>query len=1051
VPIPTPGYYHHPTIHEETIVFVSEYDLWSVSVQGGTARKLTCGLGPVSFPSLSPDGEWIAFTAGSDGPNEVYVMPSRGGPTRRLTHLGANSLVIGWTPESEVVFRTDGGTVFAAAASLQAVPLDEAVIRTLPTGPAEFISFGAAGGFVVARPAVNAARWKRYRGGASGNIWIDEYGRGRFRLVKLPNGNPCRPLWIGDRIYFTSDHEGIGNLYSCELDGSRVRRQTSHNKYCVRGATSSGKRIVYQCGANLFVFETASGDNYQVRVEYQSARLQKRTRLIDASKHVEAYAPSTGGEAIIIIVRGRAFVMRTNHGVVREVAAKPYGRLGAPVWLHDGRKFAIVSDASGEEMIEVHDWLNKRPVTYLKTASIGRVTAVCASPVSDHIVLTNHRHELILVDLIRKRSRVLDRPRPAPVAGFDISPDGRWIAYGCPITPYTSIIKLCRMSDGATFPVTRPVLRDTSPSFDPSGRFLHFLSYRVFDPVLDNIQSGVSFPCGMRPYFLPLRTEFGSPFQDCSEMTSVRPARHLEPDLKGIFDRVIALPVPESIYLRIDGVRGGLMILSKPPQGSLRHTWIPQHDPVTNATLSLYSFSARRLQTLSGSIRDYSISIDRSALVYRTAEGRLAALTEADWSARAPGTKRPQEPKTWIDLGRIRARLDPHAEWSQSYRESWRLQRDHFLTGGPKWQRWWAEQYDKYLPLLRRVNTREELTDLLYELLSEICTSHADVFGGDFPEKRRHNMGYLGADLRFDCTHWRIARIIRGDSWDETARSPLAAPGLDIREDTIILAINGQRVNRGTPPQALLIDQAGFPVELTLAEGKRRRVIEIVPIASERKLRYREWVERACAAVHQATQNHCGYVHIPNMASQGCSEFFRYYLAELEHDALIIDVRFNEGGYLHEAILEKMAHRLGWLRFRWSSERPYPSISAKKPVIVLINEYCQSAGEVFAQSLRSLGFGPLIGTRTWGGIVGFWPRQYLSDGGLTTQPELETIFTAQPRSIENHGVEPDIHVDSGPEDYILGRDSQLAYAITVAKKKLGVERSKHIATRSAYD
>ena len=968
-------------------------------------------------------------------------MRTLGGSLQRLTYFGASCIVIGWTPGSEVVFRTDAGVPFPIIAPPRTVSLHDATIRIMPTGPAEFISFGAKGGLVIARPAVDPARWKRYRGGAGGNFWIDRQGRGRFRPFSL-DGNPSRPLWIDDRIFFVSDHEGVGNLYSCSLDGSALRGHTHHRDFCVRNAAYHGTRIVYQCGADLFILETATDKVHRVPVDYHTSRPRTRTRPIDASKYVETCVPSPGGDAVITVVRGRAFAMRTKYGAVREFSAKPRGRLGSPVWLRD-RRFAIVSDCSGEEAIELRDWAAKDRVSHLRIPSLGRITGLSASRGSDHLAITNHRHELILVDLVQKRTRVIDRPRSGPVQGFDFSPDGRWVAYGCPVSPYTSIIKLCRALDGAVFPITRPVLRDVFPSFDPGGRFLYFLSYRVFDPVLDNIQSGVSFPCGMRPYLISLQREFSSPFDDAEVSPSGR-ARETRVDLRGIEDRVIAFPIPESIYLQISAVRDGLIMLSKPPQGSLTHKWIPQHDKVNNATLSLYSFSTRRLRTLAAPIRDYAISLDLTALVYRTGDGRLAMLTEAEWSPRGTAKDHPPSPSTWIDLGRIRATVDPRAEWSQIYRESWRLQRDHFLPRDTGWPKRWLTQYDKYLPLLERINSRAELSDLLYELLGELSTSHADVLGGDLRAGPPHNMGHLGADLKFDPIrgNWMIARVIRGDSWDEQTHSPLAKPGLNLAEDAVIIAVNGQRVNGRMPPGAFLANQAGVPVELTLTDAKRRRrVVEIVPLASERGLRYREWVEHTRSKVHKATRHRCGYLHIPNMASRGCSEFFRYYLAEVEYEALIIDLRFNEGGYLHEAILEKIMHRLGSMRFRWSGELPYPAFSVKSSVVILINEYCQSAGEVFAQSLRSLGFGPLIGTRTWGGITGFWPRQYLSDGGLTTQPELKTIFTTQQPSIENHGVEPDLQVHLTPEDYVLGRDPQLARAIRTIQEKLGVAHS----------
>jgi tricorn protease len=1072
--MPEAGYYRFPTINQDTVVFVCEDDLWTVPAIGGIARRLTSNLGQVTMPALSPDGTTLAFTGSDEGHTEVYRMPAAGGPAERLTYLGANSQVVGWRPDDQaIIFASDAAQPYTRVYYLYTVHRDGGQPEQLPTGPALSVSYGPEGGLVIGRNTTDLARWKRYRGGLTGDLWIDLSGEGEWRRLIRLQGNVALPLWVGEepgRVYFVSDHEGVGNLYSCLPSGEDLQRHTHHDEYYVRHPATDGKRIVYSAGADLFLYDPATDETLSIPIEFHSPRVQRNRKFVDAGEYLQGYDIHPEGHSVALISRGKPFTMANWEGAVVQHGELGGVRYWGVVWLNDGKRLVAVSDAPGEEVLEIHHVDGSAKPERLENLDIGRPVNLAVSPKKDQVALSNHRNELILVDLEARATQVLDRSRHARVYGIAWSPDGRWIAYGFAETAQTSIIKLCRVESGETWPVTRPVLFDVAPAFDPAGRYLFFLSYRDFDPVYDNMHFDLNFPWGMRPYLVTLRADLASPFipiprapgQDNSNSTDASDKKSpedgasedgdkdekgaqeeklVEIDLEGITDRLVAFPVPDGRYGQIRGIRVKdkvkVIFSSFPVEGALNQTWRPSGPPPAKGTLQLYDLEEQEDEVLVRGITSFEVSQDAKTLIYRAgARLRVLAAGEKPKSNNSsPGRK-----SGWLDLDRVKVSVEPQAEWEQMYREAWRLQRDQFWTedmSGVDWQ----AIYQRYWPLLQRVATRSEFSDLMWEMQGELGTSHAYEIGGDYRPEPKYRQGLLGVDLRYDpeTESWHIVHIVRGDVWDEMGSSPLTRPGLDVKAGDRLVAVGGREVGRELSPAELLVNQAGNEVLLAFArvDDEEPRTFTVKALSDERPARYREWVEANRQQVHQATGGRVGYIHIPDMGPKGYAEFHRSYLAEVGREGLIVDVRFNTGGHVSDLLVEKLARRrLGYDVQRWGEPEPYPRQSPAGPMVALTNEWSGSDGDIFSHTFKLMGLGPLIGKRTWGGVIGISGRASLVDGGLTTQPEFSFWFKDVGWGVENYGTDPDIEVEFRPQDYVADRDPQLERALEEIHKLL---------------
>jgi tricorn protease len=1057
------GYYRFPTIHNDTVVFAAEDDLWEVSSTGGVARRLTANLGAVSHPSLSPDGQWLAFVGREEGHSEVYVMPASGGPARRLTFLGSNAAVVGWHRD-RIVFASNVRRPFARDIWLHTVDLEDNDPETLPLGPAQAASWGDQG-MVIGRNTGDPARWKRYRGGTAGEIWIDEQGTGEFhRLIELP-GNLANPMWIGQRIYFVSDHEGVGNLFSCTPDGKDLRQHTSHREFYARNATTDGQRIVYHAGADLFAFDPGTGKDQKVQVEYHSPQVQRSRKFTEPAKYLEEYALSEDGSHLALVVRGQTFAMGNWEGPVLQHGFRNGVRYRLTCWLKDGERVVLVSDEGGQDHLEVHH-LDASTPSKAYDLDVGRPDAIRVSPTKDEIALTNHRQELMHIDLNSSELTTIEQSHFGAIAGFAWSPDGRWLAYSFPLSLRVRVIKLYDSETGESHQVTEPVLQDFAPVFDPEGSHLYFLSARVFNPVYDNMHFDLNFPKGVRPYAVALRKDLPSPFvaqprgfeerkndkqeepteQDSDEQDkegTQGEGEQAEPkvviDLDSIADRIVAFPVAESKYGHIDAIKGKVFYTEYPIEGARDIPWPPREN-TAKAILKVFDLEKQKESVFVSRITSFELSGDGSAMACRIGQKLRVIEAKRDPSQKLPAGDKPGRESGWIDLSRIKASIEPAQEWKQMFHEAWRLQRDYFWVedmSGVDWER----ILQRYQPLIARVASRSEFSDLMWEMQGELGTSHCYELGGDYRPEPQYKLGFLGADLAYEPDHdaYRLVRILRGDVWDEKSASPLRRPGVNIEEGMLLLAIGGQRVSRDLHPNELLVNQAGEEVQLTVAEsdGSSARTVSIKALGSEMPVRYRDWVEQNRQYVHEKSGGQVGYIHVPDMSADGYAEFHRYFLVELDHKGLVVDVRFNGGGHVSALLLEKLARqRLGYDLSRWMSHMPYPEESVHGPMVALTNEQAGSDGDIFSHSFKLMKLGKLIGRRTWGGVVGIWPRNWLVDGSVTTQPEFSFWFRDVGWDVENYGTDPDIEVDITPQDYARSIDTQLDRAIEEVLKEI---------------
>jgi tricorn protease len=1032
-------------------------------------------------------------------------MPALGGQANRLTYMGGSSCqTAGWTPDGKIIFANSAEHYYFRFTQLYSVDIDGSIPERLNYGPARMIAFGPHGGVLIGRNTEDPARWKRYRGGRRGLIWIKRSDGEHFQPLIYLEGNMSSPMWITTdketqgRIYFICDHEGIGNLYSCLPRGDDLCRHSDHETFYARNASTDGKRIVYHAGAELYLFDPSSETTSEITVEFHSPQVQRNRKFVDSGKYLESWELHPSGQAVAISTRGKVFSFANWEGAVmsyEELPSKEKSesisevstsvRYRLPRWLNDGKRLVAVTDAGGEESFVILQADGNQPAEILPEMDIGRPGAVSVNPKKDQIIFSNHRYEIIFLDLVSKDLRLIERGKAFPVRGFDWSPDGNWVAYSISISQQISVLKLWNVDSGEITQLTQPVLRDVSPMFDPGGKYLYFLSYRQFDPVHDNVHLDFNFPRGMRPYLITLQEDLPSPFIPESkvddEIDKDKETKHEAPsdrdtaisaeqiqdrkvaqideetdevpfqiDLEGIEKRVIAFPVVDGRYRSIFGTKDSKVLYSRyPVEGELNQPLL-QIEPTANGTLLVYNYETQKEETVIKGITDFKLTPDGTMLIYRA--GNYLRVFKAGEKPEEQNNHRPGRKSGWLDLSRVKVSIDPGAEWQQMYREAWRLQRDQFWTPDMSGVDW-VEIHDRYLPLVERVSSRSEFSDLMWEMQGELGTSHCYEIGGDYRPAPSYALGLLGAEFSYDpdTNGWRVTNILQGDAWDPDANSPLNNPGVNIKIGDSLTAINGIRLNFKRPPAKCLVNLAGSEVLLTILPAGEEipRIVTVKTLKSEMKVRYRNWVDGNRRFVHSATDGQVGYIHIPDMSAWGFSEFHRGYLAEIERPGMIVDVRFNRGGYISALLLEKLARRrLGYDKTRWSPIAiPYPEESPSGPMVAIANEFSASDGDIFSHAFKMLGLGPLIGTRTWGGVIGIEPRHWLVDGTITTQPEFSFWFSDVGWGVENYGTDPDIEVDITPEDYARGVDTQLERAIEEILKLL----AEHLPEIPAFE
>ncbi len=1031
------GYYRFPDIQDNIVTFVSEDDIWLVSKKGGIARRITTSLSHIQNPKISPNEKWIAFSAYEEGHFEIYLIPLNGGESKRITYLGSFSKVLGWDKEGNYIYFTSNFEQ-AYDYSIYKIHINKKVPERIPVGYANKISFGKKG-VVIGRHTKDTARWKRYKGGTAGELWIDENGSGNFVPLIKTGGNLDCPMWINNRIYFISDHEGIANIYSCTPKGKNLKRHTSHNEFYVRNASTDGKNIIYHSGANLYLLDLKKNNYKELEIEYYSTKTQTNRKFIDPKKYLTNLCLHPNGTHIALNTRGKAFYFQNWSGPVLQIGKKNDAEYRLSTWLADGKTIVSATDEyQGEDRLLLFDTENEK-TELLTNMNLGIIWNIIPSPKENKIIISNNRNEIYLVDCTKKTSKLIDRSDYSMIYDVSWSPDGKYITYGFAISLYNRIIKIADLSKFKIHQITNTFVSDYSPVFSDDGKFLFFIGIRSINPVTDSLRFDFAFMKVSKPYLIPLKKETEDPFKykmppkkQSNEKNDKEKEVKVEIDFEDIMMRLIPFPMKADTYISIETFQNKIFIEKlKKDYASYDDSWkhhrksdIIVYDLQTLNEEILYR-DITRFQ-LSGN-KEYSlIKKNNEIFVYKTAEKPKEKVKK---------TFSPEGGA--IDLKRVKPLIYPKEEWRQMYKKAWILQREHFWNSNMS-NIDWEKVYKRYLPLLDRVGSREEFSDIIWEMQGELGTSHCYEFGGDYRKHPEYRIGKLGCkyQLSKDGTHYIFKEIYRGEPSNPEEISPLLKSGINIKEGDKLYEINGTKVDKNTYPAELLMNHAGEEVKLTIKrQGKRKKSKVIVKtLKKENNLLYRDWVEKNRNYVHEQSGGKLGYIHIPDMSFFGFSEFYRYYLSECLYLGLIVDVRYNGGGFVSQLILEKLNRKImAYMLPRWSKEAElYPDYAIRGPIVAITNEYAGSDGDIFSHNFKQMKIGKLIGKRTWGGVIGIDGKYHLSDGTITTQPEYPFWFKDVGWKVENYGTDPDIEVDITPQDYEKRIDPQLDKAIEVA-------------------
>jgi tricorn protease len=1061
------GYYRFPALHGDTIVFTAEGDLWRVPVSGGIAQRLTTHPGSETDAAISPDGQRVAFSAAYEGPTEIYVMPLTGGLPVRLTFDGSNARVEGWTPDGKVLYETTASSTLPNS-QLATVDPTSGARRVLPLAQASQGVYDPQGRrLFFTRLADQGSRTKRYQGGTVQNLW--SFAEGDAEAVALTadfKGASRHPMWWNDRVHFVSDRDGVMNLWSMKPDGSDLRQQTTHRDHDVKSPDLHRGRIVYQHGADLRLLDLASGRDAAVDIRLASDFDQQRERWIkEPMDYLTASHLSPSGDRVVLTARGQVFVAPVGPGRLVEVPRRTEVRYRNARFLPDGKTIVALTDESGELEFCQLPANGAGPAVPLTTnGTVFRFEGI-PSPDGRRIAWSDKDHRLWIHELASRQSTpVATTPRQA-VDDLAWSPDSQWLAFSDAASNRVQQIRLYRVADGTLNTVTSERVESYGPAWSPDGKWLYFLSDR-------DLRSLVPSPWGARqpdPYFtettrlyaLALTRDAPWPFRPKTELEpDPTDAKKDEPkpDAKANGDKPASVEgdlakagtnAPKAdvkvttpaqakpVTIELDGLAGRLFEVPVPSGNyaelkvTAKHLLWTSRDLGFKAKSHLKQLEITRLdpkpKTLVEDISRYELSLDGKKLL--VVKDKTFHVIAADAAA-------PAKLDDKVDLSAWTFSLIPREEWRQIYTESWRMMRDYFYDRGMHGVDWRA-MHARYRPLVDRVSDRDELNDVISALVGELSALHIFVrFGDERTGPDKVAAASLGAEwVRDDAGGgWRVQHIHRGDPDYPARLSPLSAPGIQIGEGDVIVAINGRPTTAQANPEMLLRNQAGKQVLLEVKPSgsttNRLVVVQPITVAAAADLRYDEWELTRREKTEELGRGQIGYVHLRAMGSSDIAQWARDFFPVFNRQALIIDVRHNRGGNIDSWILGKLL-RKAW--FYWQPRVGEPTwnmqYAFRGHLVVLCNERTASDGEAFSEGFRRLGLGKVIGTRTWGGEIWLSAQRWLVDSGMASAAEMGVYGPEGQWLIEGHGVDPDVVVDNLPHETFKGRDAQLEAAV----------------------
>ncbi len=1095
-------------VHDDSIVFTYEGDLWLASAAGGDARRITNDPGTERFAKFSPDGKRLAFTANYDGGTDVYVMDARGGPPTRLTYHPAPDYALDWFPDGQaVLFRSRRAYPFRGE-EIYKVSVDGGLPERLPVDRAGLTALSPDGTQIAYNRISRESRtWKRYKGGMAQDIWVGSLAAGDFqRLTDWP-GSDNFPMWADDSICYTSDREfGTLNLYKQNVATKEITALTSYPDFDVKYPSIGTGKIVYQYAESLHLLDLQTGEFRKVEINIPSDLVKMRPAFLSPTDHVGSFGLSPSGTRLLIEMRGEIVNAPVTQGEPINLTRASASREKNATWSPDGRWVAFISDRTGEEELYLVDQKGQEPARRLTEGGKGFLMQPVWSPDSKWLLHSDKFLKLNLVDAATGKVTIVDQGEYDDawerwgIQDYVWSPDSRWIAYTKMEANLHESIFLYSLDSKKTHRVTDDAWNDFSPSFDGEGRYLYFLSNRSFAPTMGAIDQNHIFLDVCRPYLIVLAAEEPSPFapQDSEQTIDDADGDKADgdnaegdkadgddaegdkvdgDDAKGDGDSekdkdeaegddektpktvihlenfarrtVVVEDIKPGNYFRLEATKDGFLYLSKKGRSFLKYQAVTDK---TTEKLDLYYYNIdeedaddRETKKILTGINNYHQSTDGKKLVYRS--GRAHGVVDVAKEAEVGDGK--------VDLAGVKIKVDRPAEFAQIFNEAWRVQRDWFYDPGMHGVDWNAmgEKYRKFVPYC---GDRSDLNYLIGEMIGELGAGHTYIYGGEYLDRaKRISTGLLGVDFEPAATaaYHQIAHIVPGHNWNPAERSPLSAPGCPVQPGDYLISIDGEEVARGDNPYRLLENKADRVVTLgynskPTADGVQ--TYRLRTLGSERTIRYRQWVDRNRQFVEQQGQGRIGYLHLPNMMEPGLIEFAKAFFPAYTKDAIVIDIRYNGGGFVGDMIVDRLERKL------WALTQPREGKFIRDPervfhghLVVVMNEDTGSNGEYFAETIKIRQLAKLIGMRTWGGAVGIEPHQILLDGATTTPPQFAPFGINGEWLIEGHGVVPDIEVQNMPGDVVQGRDAQLETAISVLLEQIK-EDPMPLPERPAY-
>jgi tricorn protease len=1044
-----------PDIHSETVVFCHGGDLWKATADGGTAQRLTAHPGQELFPKFSPDGKWIAFTGQYDGDEQVYVIPAEGGVPHQLTYYpaqgplpprwGYDNQVYGWTPDGKhVLFRSlrdaNGGSVETA---LYTISVEGGLPQKLPMPTSGAGDYSSDGSKIVYSPLFRDFRsWKRYEGGWAQNLYIFDLSTYEVKEIAHSQRTERDPMWIGNMIYFASDRDGTLNIYSYEIEKDELTQITQSTQWDVRWPGSDNEsKIVYELNGELHVFDASTGQERSLSINVPNDGLAMRPSRYSAEKNIEDFELSPKGERALFVARGDVFTAPVEKGPVRNLTNSSDAHDKWARWSPDGKRIAFISDMSGEDQVYLIDQDGSGKPEQMTDQFEAMLYPPEWAPDGKRLAFADKDGILYVLSLADKQIVTVADDEYGMIRDYSWSAHGGHLAFSMADLNNNRSIYIWSVAEGSLSRVTDAFFNEYNPVWDPEGSYLYFLSERQFAPQMSTMEWNFATNRQTKIFALSLRTEVKHRFPPESDEVTVgeeteevketkdQEKTYITIDFEGLTNRVAEVPVAADNIGGIAATKDHLIYVTYGANFYGRESY-------DKPKLHLFEIEKRKDNVFVEDISNYALSADGKKVLVQ--QGRSYHLYDVK-----PGTT----DKKTISTKELMVDRVPAQEWEEIFNEVWRRYRDYFYVKNMHGYDWEAIR-NQYRPLLEHVAHRSDLNYVLGEMVAELNAGHCYIAGGDFEIPDRPKVGLPGARFELDAEagRYRISKILEGDNEEEKYRSPLTEYGVDARIGDYVLAIDGEELKGDDNPYRLLQHKTN-PVTFTLNSQPTTagaREVTYKPISSEANLLYMEWVKKNHEKVTRMTDGRVGYMHLPDMGASGAYEFIKWFYPQIRKEGLIVDVRSNGGGNISQWIIERLDTRLLGTRFSYGSDTPrtYPYTVFHGHKVCLINETSASDGDIFPHYFRKAGLGPLIGKRTWGGVVGISSRGPLLDGGQVYVPLAGTNDENGNWIIEGYGVEPDIEVENDPKSVLDGLDPQLDRGVEEVMKMLDKEPMK---------